>query len=90
MTHLEAWLVFGYFFTTNVAALGGSLFYWAKPIANEYDDWFVRNRQRFPKLIQPKRTRSSQSSVITFRILGAIIFVEGVYGLLRLLYLTRR
>jgi len=85
MANLNSLLLLAYFLFANSIFVGAALFYWAKPISEQYNAWTARIRQRFPKINEPPDRESSQMNfrIIVFfcRFCGVVLFASGIYFL---------
>jgi hypothetical protein len=72
----------------NIALVGIALLYWSKPWANRYNEWAVRIRHRFPRLIEREGMRNAQRNylavLILIRVCGIFLVVNAMYGLLHI------
>ena len=83
MTNLHFWLLVEFMVLANVAFAGAAFFYWAKPMAERYNAWTIRFRERYPQISKPPSLETTSLNlkimVIFFRVTGAFLFAEAVY-----------
>jgi len=63
MTNLNGPLLLAYLLYANVAFAGAALFYWATPLAERYNAWTTRIRQRFPNINERPSPNNAQLNV---------------------------
>ena len=83
MAHFHFWLLVEFMMLANVAFAGAALFYWAKPMAQWYNAWTMRFRERHPQISRPPSQEMASLNykimVVVFRAAGAVLFAEAVY-----------
>src|SRR6266481_1342680 len=57
---LDGWLLFDFILCVNTAFVGLALLYWSNPWARRYNEWAIRIREKFPRLIEREGTRNAQ------------------------------
>jgi len=89
MTNLNGLLLLAYLLYANVALAGAALFYWATSLAERYNAWTTRIRQRFPNINERPSPNNAQLNVkiiaIFNRVCGAFLVVDAAYYLLHAL-----
>jgi hypothetical protein len=87
MSNLHFWLLVEFMVLVNVGFAGAALFYWAKPMSQRYNAWTIRFREKYPQISKPPNPKAAllnyKIMVIFFRFVGAFLFGEAVYILLR-------
>jgi len=83
MANLHFWLLVEFMILVNVAFAGAALLYWAKPMAQRYNAWTIRFREKYPQISKPPSPETASLNykvmVIFFRVAGAFLFAEAVY-----------
>jgi len=83
MANLRFWLLVEFMILANLAFAGAALFYWAKPMAQRYNAWTIRFRERHPQISKPPTPETTSQNyktlVVAFRVTGVILFAEAVY-----------
>jgi len=87
MSNLHFWLLVEFMLLVNVAFAGAALLCWAKPIAQWYNAWTIRFRERHPQISKPPSPEAAflnyKTMVVLFRAAGAFLFAEAVYLFIR-------
>ena len=89
LSALNVTRLFEFMVDANAALLGGALLYWSKLLAANINAWSVKPYQKFPKLkmLPSSHLAGKQSNYKTmfmwFRICGALLFVVGLFSLVR-------
>jgi hypothetical protein len=87
MFSVHFWLLVEFMVFVNVGFAGAALFYWAKPMSQRYNAWTIRFRERYPQISKPPNPEAASLNykimIVFFRVVGAFLFVEAVYILLR-------
>ncbi|PYT70593.1 MAG: hypothetical protein DMG39_15705 [Acidobacteria bacterium] len=83
MPRLHFWLLVEFVILAGVALAGATLSYWAKPMAQRYNAWTMRFRERHPRISKPPSPETAALNykvmVLFFRAAGAFLIAEAVY-----------